>query len=243
MVVAHHLAEIECLIESGLDELTARIIEIDENLIRHELNPPDQFVSFAEANGLIIPLTDFVINAAVTQAARWHADGHELSVAINMSPMLLDDLSMPTRLADIAEAAGLDPSFIMIEVTKNAVMRNTISATEILTRFRLNNFGLSIDDFGTGHSSLVELYRMPFSELKIDRAFVGKMQESEEARVIVRSLVNLAHDLGLTVCAEGAEEPDTITMLRELGCDHVQGYAIAKPLFAEEIVGFIRNYS
>ena len=126
-----------------------------------------------------------------------------------------------------------------IEVTETAVMRDTDAATEIMTRFRLNNFGLSIDDFGTGHSSLVELYRMPFNELKIDRAFVGKMSESEEARVIVRSLVNLAHDLGLTACAEGAEDMDTIDFLRQLGCDYVQGYAIAKPLNTEEIAGFL----
>lgn len=201
--------------------------------------PPDRFIGLAETNNLIAAMTEFVFRVAAEQTARWHADGTGLAVAVNLSPVLLEDLSLPNRLAGLVRGAGADPAHMTIEVTETAVMRDTDAATEIMTRFRLNNFGLSIDDFGTGHSSLVELYRMPFNELKIDRAFVGKMSESEEARVIVRSLVNLAHDLGLTACAEGAEDMDTIDFLRQLGCDYVQGYAIAKPLNTEEIAGFL----
>ena len=204
--------------------------------------PPVRFIPFAEDVGLIAPLTEYVFKTAVAQVGQWQTGGMPLPVAVNLSPLLLDEVMLPDRLKGLAHDAGVDPKQMTIEVTESAVMRDAVDAAEILTRFRLNGFGLSIDDFGTGHSSLVELYRMPFNELKIDRLFVGNVRQSEEARVIVRSLVNLAHDLGLTACAEGAEDMYTVDFLENLSCDHVQGYAISRPKPAEEIVEFLGTW-
>lgn len=200
---------------------------------------PGRFIVMAERSGLIGGLTDFVFRAAATQAAHWAAAGCPLHVAVNLSPVLLNDPRLPDRLATLAHDCGASPKALTIEVTENAVMRDVVAATEVLTRFRLNGFGLSIDDFGTGHSSLVELYRMPFNELKIDRTFVGQVTQQKEAQVIVRTLVRLSHDLGLRACAEGAEDPETIDFLRLAGCDELQGYGLSRPLLADQIAGFV----
>ena len=130
--------------------------------------------------------------------------------------------------------AGVDPQLFTLEITESAAMRDTGTIADTLTRFFLKNFVLSMDDFGTGYSSLLQLYRQPFSELKIDRSFVSEVEHSEEARIIVRSLVKLARNLGLSSCAEGVETASILEYCREVGCDKLQGYGISKPLPADE---------
>ena len=122
-------------------------------------------------------------------------------------------------------------------------MDEGIKAAEILTRFRLKKIGLSLDDFGTGYSSLVELYRLPFNELKIDQSFVTEIEESEEARIIVRSIVDLAGNLGLSTCAEGVESEGALDDLSAIGCNRAQGYFIGKPISAEELPRFVEDWN
>jgi len=207
---------------------------------RHPLHgelSPGHFLPMIEAEGLMPELTEIVLSASLKQMQRWAERGLSPLLAINLSPVLLTDLDLPDRYENLVRAAGVDPDGLIFEVTESAVMEDTATSAKILTRFRIKGFGLSIDDFGTGYSSLVELYRMPFSELKIDRMFVARALEEKEADVIVRQLIGLAHGLGISVCAEGAENIETLSYLAALGCDKVQGYAVDRPLLAEDFLG------
>ncbi|MEX2615953.1 MAG: EAL domain-containing response regulator [Alphaproteobacteria bacterium] len=196
--------------------------------------PPVRFIALAEKAGLIGELTEYMLSAVTAQMRAWQERGFEIEIAVNLSAMTLNDLGLPDRYAKIVREGGIEPSKIILEVTESAVMTNVIDAVEILTRFRLKGFGLSIDDFGTGYSSLVQLYRMPFNELKIDRAFVGKAPGDREAAKIVKIILNLARELEMSVCAEGVETMETLEFLRSIGCEKAQGYLMGKPLLASE---------
>ena len=165
--------------------------------------------------------------------------GQSIDVAVNLSAMTLADPAAPDILAEKIAGHAVDSSQIVFEITESAAMDEHAAATASLTRFRLKGFKLSMDDFGTGYSSMVQLYRMPFSELKIDQSFIFDLSKNEEARTIIRSIVDLAHNLNLTVCAEGIETPDVLEFLREIGCDQAQGYLISKPLPQEELALFL----
>lgn len=195
---------------------------------------PGLFLQSVEAEGMMAEMTDSMVVSIAEQMGKWAADDIKPVVAFNLSPSLLNDVTLPDRYERIVYDAGLDPDSLTIEITESAVMADVTSTAEILTRFRIKGFGLSIDDFGTGYSSLVELYRMPFNELKVDQAFVGPAPGDKEAAVIVSLLVRLAHDLGMSACAEGAEDDATLTYLRDLGCEKAQGYIVDRPLTAEE---------
>lgn len=223
-----------------LDNAGKSVIKGAEALVRwdhpqHGELTPASFIPQVESEGLIDDLTDRVIKSAVAEMHRWSLDGRPPVVAVNLSPVMLGtDLSLPDKYEQIVRDAGFEPSDLTIEITESAVMADVTATAGILTRFRIKGFGLSIDDFGTGYSSLVELYRMPFNELKIDQAFVSQAANDKEADVIVRLLVRLAHDLNMTVCAEGAEDAETLDYLRRVGCDTVQGYVIDRPLLAND---------
>ena len=206
----------------------------------HGLLPPSRFLRLAETSGQLEALTVYVIEAVLTQIAAWREEGFEPSVAVNLPPQLLADLGLPDRLAQLVRDRGVDCRQIMLEVTESGVTADVVHGMEVLSRLRLKGFGLSIDDFGTGYSSLVQLYRMPFSELKIDRSFVADVLATEEAATIVRSTVDLAHNLGMTVCAEGVENGKTATLLTGLGCDRAQGFYFARPLPAAELMPRLR---
>ncbi len=205
-----------------------------------ELVMPDEFIPLAERTGLIGALTDVVLREALEQVKLWQDGGHRLSVAVNLAPQLLSDLEFPDRISDLLGEYRVDASAMMFEITESGAMADVALTMDILTRLRLKGVGLSIDDFGTGYSSLVELYRMPFSELKIDKSFVMDIGKGEEAAVIVRSLVNLAHNLGLTVCAEGVETQEALDLLQSLGCEKAQGYLIGKPVPATELTNMLQ---
>ncbi|HEX9835618.1 MAG TPA: EAL domain-containing response regulator [Alphaproteobacteria bacterium] len=194
---------------------------------------PDRFIPVVESSGLATRLTELVLADALGLIARWDAAGRNLSASINLARTSLAELDLPDRMRDLVRANGIDPARITFEVTETTAMANTALSLDVLGRLRLKGFGLSIDDFGTGYSSLIELYRMPFSELKIDKSFVLDADQREEARVIVRSIADLAHNLGLTVCAEGVERPAHLAAVAEAGCEVAQGYLLSRPVAAD----------
>ncbi|MFQ5766189.1 MAG: putative bifunctional diguanylate cyclase/phosphodiesterase, partial [Rhodospirillales bacterium] len=222
---------------------TPAAIKSVEALVRwahphHGLIMPNEFIPLAEETGLISPLTDYVVAEAAEQMAAWRADGIELAVAVNLAPQMLFHIGLPDRFAEIMESHGLKCSKLLLEITESAAMADTTRTMEILARFRLKDMGLCIDDFGTGYSSLVELCRMPFSELKIDKSLVIELHKNDEAKLIVRSIVELAHNLGLSVCAEGTETVEAIDFVHSIGCEVAQGYYVSRPLPPDELETF-----
>jgi EAL domain-containing protein (putative c-di-GMP-specific phosphodiesterase class I) len=204
---------------------------------------PDHFIGLAEETGQITKVTDWVMSAAVRQAARWRTDGLLLEVAVNISATDITDIDLPDRLARCCADAGIDPVSITLELTETGAMREAVQMMDVLTRLRLKGFKLSIDDFGTGYSSLVQLQRMPFSELKIDQSFVMSMTSNHGCAAIVEIVIDLARKLGLTSVAEGVEDEAALRALDAMGCDLAQGYHISRPLPAEHLTDFVRQYA
>ncbi|MEO8718891.1 MAG: EAL domain-containing response regulator [Burkholderiales bacterium] len=195
---------------------------------------PDQFVGVAEAHGLIDDLTRAVLTGALTQANAWRQMGLDLRVAVNVSMDNLTSLGFPDLVAGLAVNAGVPPRALMLEVTESRLMQDTRAALDILTRLRLKRFGLSIDDFGTGHSSLSQLRDIPFDELKIDRGFVHGAEANKTVRAIYDASLSLAKQLGMEVVAEGVEDRADWDFLCRTGCHLAQGYFIAKPMPAAD---------
>jgi EAL domain-containing protein (putative c-di-GMP-specific phosphodiesterase class I) len=204
---------------------------------------PARFIPLAEQHGLIRPLTEHVLETAMKQSRLWSNQGIDLSVAINLSPQLLNDLGFPDRVDSLAEKLQAQRRKIVFEVTESAAMSDPEATMEVLTRLRVKNFDLSIDDFGTGYSSLKQLYLMPFGELKIDISFVRDVCDKEDARIMVETMVLLAHKLGLKTCAEGVETQAVLDYLESVGCDRAQGYFIAKPMPGDKIAGAIADWN
>ena len=205
--------------------------------------PPLRFIAVAEKHGLIRRLTEQVIETALRQCRVWDAAGLQLSVAINLSPQLLNDLAFPDQVARMASQVGADARRIIFEVTESAAMFDPGTTMDVLTRMRVKNFGLSIDDFGTGYSSLKQLYLMPFSELKIDTSFVRDVFAHEDARTMVETMVLLAHKLRLTACAEGVETQEILDFLDGVGCDRAQGYFIGRPMSGDVLEGAVKEWN
>jgi len=203
---------------------------------RGKVSPTD-FIPLAEATGLIDPLTKTVLRQALTQMATWRGQDIFLPVAVNVSPVNLKSLSFPEEIVSQCEAFGVDCSLVTLEVTETATHDDPTTMMDILTRIRLRDLRLSIDDFGTGHSSLMKLHRLPFSELKLDRSFIIEARTSKRALTITRSTVDLAHSLDMKVVAEGIEDADTAAIMVEIGCDVGQGYHFYMPMAPEMIPG------
>ena len=174
----------------------------------HGLLGPGEFIPLAERTGLIHPLTRWVLDAALRQAGEWRRAGHELSVAVNLSTRSLLDRDFPDQVADRLAAWGVPAGCLMLEVTESAVMADPALALEVLGRLHALGVGLALDDFGTGYSSMAYLKALPVDELKVDRSFVGHMASSNSDAVIVRYTIDLGHNLGLHVVAEGVETRD-----------------------------------
>jgi EAL domain-containing protein (putative c-di-GMP-specific phosphodiesterase class I) len=204
---------------------------------------PVRFIPLAEKNGLIRRLTEQVLETSLAQCRAWDANGMHLSVAVNLSPQLLNDLSFPDHVARMAAQVGADARRIIFEVTESAAMFDPGTTMDVLTRMRVKNFGLSIDDFGTGYSSLKQLYLMPFSELKIDTSFVRDIFAHEDARTMVETMVLLAHKLRLTACAEGVESQEVLDFLDGVGCDRAQGYFIGRPMVGSVLEQCVRDWN
>jgi len=197
---------------------------------------PDAFLPVAEAGGLMIRLTDYVVDMALRRMKLWQASGYDIPVAVNLPAEFFDDRDLPDRLASLAREHAIQPNRVTLEVTESSAMADVTQAMEVFTRLRLKGFELAIDDFGSGYSSLSQLHRMPFSELKIDKEFVQDLATSRDSQSIVRSLVWLARGLELKICAEGVEDLRTVEFLRNLGCERAQGYYFSKALPSQELI-------
>lgn len=205
--------------------------------------PPEYFITFAEEYGLIDQLTYRIFTKTCEYVVTWGRFLVSRKISVNISELSLGDLKFPDILTQIIRNNGMRPDQFILEITESTLSINPKSALEVLTRLRLRGFGLSIDDFGTGHSSLARLHQIPFGELKIDKSFVGKSNIDAESRIIVKNTIELADSLGLAVVAEGAEIQAQIDLLREFGCDMVQGYYYSKPLPNAAFIDWFQNWN
>ena len=207
----------------------------------YDFIPPDEFIPMAEQSGIIKPLTTWVTNEAIKQAAALIRSGRNILVAVNLSPTCLQDEDIVREVAELLRTHNMPPANLVLEITESAVMHDPEYALGILKQLSKLGVKLSIDDFGTGYSSLAYLKRLPVNELKIDRTFVKDMVHDEDDQVIVRTTVDLSHNLGLSVVAEGAEDQETVDALYKLGCDEVQGYFFARPMPIDELKNWLEE--
>ena len=210
----------------------------------HGLVFPDSFIPLAEeSRELIGPLTYSVIETVLQDDVARRGSGVELNISINLSSRLLSDLSLPDKVDGLLAKYQFDPNRLLLEVTESGAMEDPSLTMDILTRLRLKNIRLSLDDFGTGFSSLVQLYRMPFNEIKVYKSFVMKVSKDKEAAAIARLTVDLGHSLGLEVVAEGIEDQYTYDWLKELGCEIGQGYFISRPVDVDQFSKWMDDHS
>ncbi len=203
---------------------------------------PDQFISVAEAHGLINDLTRMVLTGALAQAKAWRQAGLTLRVAVNISMDNLASLDFVDFVVELTTREGVPPQGVVLEVTESRLMQDTRAPLEILTRLRLKRFRLSIDDFGTGHSSLAQLRDIPFDELKIDQGFVHRAWSNETLRAMYDASLALARQLGMEVVAEGVEDRNDWDLLQRTGCDLAQGSFISAPMPAADFPGWLEDW-
>lgn len=223
-----------------LEVATSRLIGV-EALLRwthpvHGRVPPDQIIQIAEYTGLIRPLTRWVLDTAMQQCKSWRALDLEISVAVNISASCILEQQLVDWITGGLERHGVAPSNLVLEITEGAMMADPNRSVELLTRLSKMGVSISVDDYGTGFSSLAYLKRLPINELKIDRSFVMEMLSDDNDATIVRSTIDLAHNLGLRVVAEGVENHEIMNLLAMLGCDCAQGYLISRPVPADVLV-------
>jgi EAL domain-containing protein (putative c-di-GMP-specific phosphodiesterase class I) len=192
--------------------------------------PPNDFIPIAEMTSMIHPLTAWVVENAIAQAKQWQMQDLDLSVAVNLSARNLMDENIPKMVARLLNQYQLPAERLELEITESAIMTDPTRAMRILDQLHELGVLLSIDDFGTGYSSLAYLKRLPVHTLKIDNSFVRNMLGDRQDEIIVHSTINLAHNLGLKVVAEGVENEELLEALNQLGCDEAQGYFIARPM-------------
>ena len=202
---------------------------------------PAEFVPLAEGTALIHPLTTFVLETALHQQRAWQENGYDLTMAINLSARSLLDVGFPQHISALLATHGVAPSRLVLEITESTLMTDPARAQRILHELDALGVRISIDDFGTGYSSLARLKDLPVHELKIDRAFVTRMQSIHSDAVIVRSTIDLARNLGLAVVAEGVEDGSVLNELSDLGCDTAQGYYLSHPAPAHEILAWLNK--
>jgi diguanylate cyclase (GGDEF)-like protein len=232
-----------------LDLRTGAVVGV-EALVRWQhptrgLLPPSEFLEIAESTGLIDPLTDWVLERALNQLAEWQARALPLSVAVavNISARNLRDEQLPDKIFERLRAHGIAPGNLEIELTETAIIAHPGRARALLARLHDAGVRVSLDDFGQGYTSLAHLARLPLSELKIDRSFIAAMPSTRQDKTIVRTVIELGHQLGLQVVAEGAETDDAVTALAALGCDTVQGFAFTPPLTAEDTLTWKHSHA
>jgi diguanylate cyclase (GGDEF)-like protein len=210
---------------------------------RHGLIPPDAFVQTVEQTGLIGPLTRHVLEHAIAECAKWRHDGRDLSVAVNLSVRNLLDRDLPREIERMLDSYHVPAHALQLEITESMIMTDPERALATVSRLSGLGMRLSVDDFGTGYSSLANLRRLPIDELKIDRSFVSPMLQDESDLIIVRSTINLGHDLGLRIIAEGVEDGPTLERLAALGCDLAQGYHLSRPMPASAFSSWLDDSS
>jgi len=203
---------------------------------------PDAFIGLAEHNGLIHQLAEWTIDEAISQCAQFQQLGLDISVAINLSMHNLRDSSLPQKISDVLAKYHLPPDLLILELTESAIMSDPRHALDILNQLDTMGVRLAIDDFGTGYSSLAYLKQLPVDEIKIDKSFVLDMINDNDDLVIVRSTIDLAHNMGRKVTAEGVETQEAWNVLAEMGCDLIQGYFIARPMPADQLMQWMKNF-
>jgi diguanylate cyclase (GGDEF)-like protein len=219
------------IVDLRSQNVTALEALIRWNHPQHGRLPPDQFIQMAEHSGLVTPLTTFAIGRALSE---WPCGTHQLSLAVNLSPRSLHDGSFPTRVRELLTAHKAKPGCLALEITENVIMSDPDRAVRHLSELHEMGIKLVMDDFGTGYSSLAYLRRLPVSQLKIDRSFIAALGQGED-EALVRSIVDLAHNLKLEVVAEGVESAAVCDRLRALGCDLAQGHFICAPGAAAQV--------
>jgi len=202
---------------------------------------PSRFVPLAEKHGLIDPLTEWGLHKTLKQWRLWREQGLETRLAFNISAVSLQRLDFPDLVERMCRALDVPTDRLVLELTEGAT-QPLVRLMDTLTRFRIKGMGLAIDDFGTGYSSLLQLRQLPFTEVKIDRCFVVDLPAAHDSRLIVKTIVDLAHGLGLVATAEGVETIEQLRCVHELGCDVVQGYLVAPPLDPEHLIGWVDEF-
>jgi EAL domain-containing protein (putative c-di-GMP-specific phosphodiesterase class I)/CheY-like chemotaxis protein len=226
--------------------IASGLIKGVETLVRWEhpekgLIYPNDFIPQAESSGLIHDITLQVIDLALSWLSHWQAKGLKLTVAINLSAASLSDTELVEQIHQRVLAFKISPSDLVLEITETAVMNNLALSLNSLARLRLNGFGLSIDDYGTGFSSMQQLARIPFTELKIDRSFVDGAADNPQLENMVNISIDTARRLNLACVAEGIESAEDWRFLKKLECEIGQGYFIAKPMRGEELINWIKS--
>ncbi|HEX6927876.1 MAG TPA: EAL domain-containing response regulator [Gammaproteobacteria bacterium] len=199
---------------------------------------PDAFIPLAESLGLIDEITEQILE----QALQWMSNAKPvaaLSLSVNLSARTLMDPGFADRLARRCLSAGVNPDRLILELTETTAMEDPVLALDLVTRLRMKGFHISIDDVGTGYSSMAQLARLPFSEMKVDKSFVMAASVSRESRSIISSIVELGHKLDLRVVAEGVEDKETLEFLHKAGCDYVQGFFIARPMSGDTVAAWM----
>lgn len=209
----------------------------------HGLIQPNDFVPLAERTGLHKQLFFWVIKTALAQAEQWYNNQLKIGISVNLSPSTLLDADLPDVITGLLASSTLPANYITFEITEGSIIKDPERALEVLVRLAKMGVNISIDDFGTGYSSLSYLKKMPASELKIDQSFVKDMLKNENDEVIVRSTIDLAHNMGLKVVAEGVEEKEIVARLKLLGCDIIQGFYYSTPLSGSDCADWIRFYN
>jgi EAL domain-containing protein (putative c-di-GMP-specific phosphodiesterase class I) len=231
--------EFSLVYQPQFDLVLGRIQSV-EALIRW--NHPEQgvispldFIPLAEENGLIVPIGEWVLRTACTDAARWQHEGHGLRVAVNLSPMQFKDPELVKTVLDILGQTGLAPDLLELEITEGAVMEDSGATLATLEALSLHRVQIALDDFGTGYSSMSYLKRMPLNNLKVDQSFVKDLPHDRDNHAIVRAILSMAQNLGFSVTAEGVETLEQVEALRQMACDTLQGYYFSRPVPAAEI--------
>lgn len=237
--------ELSLRFQPKLDVASSQVVHV-EALLRWQhasLGPigPDEFIPLAEHSGFIHEITRFVLDSSLAANARWRRGGVDLGLAVNLSAMDLLDADLPEYLMECLQRHGVPAGNLVLEVTEGALMRDVEYAIRMLQRLRAIGIRLAIDDFGTGYSSLAQLKRMPVDELKIDKSFVMQMTRGSDDDVIVRSTIELGHNMGLSVIAEGVETDAAMQLLREYRCDMVQGYLFSAALDEPHLLAWCRD--
>ena len=227
-----------CLRDGGLRQVEA--------LVRWEdpvLGPvsPSDFVPLAEEHGLIHDLTQWGLRQILRQWLDWREEGLDTFIAFNISALSLQHLDFPDLVERMCRALEVPSDRIVLELTEGAT-QPLVKLMDTLTRFRIKGIGLAIDDFGTGYSSLMQLRQLPFTEVKIDQAFIADAPYSRDSRLIIQAVTELAHGLGLITTAEGVETIDQLRIVRELGCDYAQGYLLSAPLEPRALKAWIQKF-
>jgi EAL domain-containing protein (putative c-di-GMP-specific phosphodiesterase class I) len=202
----------------------------------HGLLQPGHFLDLVERTDNMSAITMLMLDLSLRQCQQWHAEGLMIGVSINLSARSLADSKLADAIIERVAVSGIAPHYLMLEITESALMTDLAITQGTLARLRLKGFGLSVDDYGTGFSCMLQLSRVPCSELKVDRAFVNGASENVHLRILLESALDIARRLNLKVVADGVETHKDWALLRALGCDEVQGYFIAKPMPGEALL-------